>query len=208
MINLSIAQSIYIGVLIAGIILVLALLFGLIYYRVLRNKYIKFFVYKELYSLAHYNDYLLLNDYRINLDKTHFGIIDHILITSKYILLINDFNLSGVLEGEFTDNELLQMSKKETKSIINPLNLNVNLSKRVILVNDLDPSLVKGIVVVNNDSHVDIKNMPENYRFVRRKDLKSCIKDIEKTKVKKLKEEQVVKFINFLNEYNPNKDVK
>ncbi len=205
MIYLTNPQKIYIVVVVVSILVVLALIFGLVYYRVLRNKYIKYFIYKELFSLANYNDYLLLNNYRINLDKNHFGTIDHILITNKYILLINEFNLSGVLKGEFTDNELTLFSKRENKQIVNPLNYNVNLTKRVILMNDLDPNLVKGIVVINNDSYVEIGNMPENYRFIRRKDLRKCISDIDKIKVKPLKEEQVVKFINYLNEYNPNR---
>ena len=208
MIYLTIAQKIYLAVAISGGFLILALVFALLYYHVFRNKHIKYLVYKELYSLANLNDYLLLNNYRINFDKTHYGIVDHILITNKYILLINDFNLSGVLKGEFTDAELNQTTNKGSKKIINPLNLNVNLTKRVILMNDLDPSLVKGVVVVNNDAHVEISNMPNNYRFIKRNELSKFIKDVDKEKVKNLREEQVVKFINFLNEYNPNKESK
>ena len=155
-----------------------------------------------LFRFCNLNDYLLLNDYHIHIDDKHVGVIDHVLITNKFIIIINDFMYSGVITGDYNDEQLKIVDKSGERLIINPLNYNINLTKRIAIFNNLDNSFVKGIVVTNDDSVVDVKNLPEQFTIVSKKDLKKTINGFDKTEVKPFKEDTVVNFINYLNEHN------
>ena len=98
--------------------------------------------------------------------------------------------------------------KSGTKLIVNPLNYNINLTKRIAIFNNLDNSFVKGIVVTNDDSVVDVKNLPEQFTIVSKKDLKKTINGFDKVEVKPFKEDTVVQFINYLNDQNERSKAK
>ena len=202
MILLSFAQSLYISLSIAGGLIVLLLL-GLLFYRnFYKNKNIKKVVANRLYRFANMNDYLLLNNYRIHIDDKNIGEIDHILITNKFIIIIHDFNLSGVISGKYLVDSLIHTDKNGERLIANPLNYNRNLTKRVALFNNLDNSYLKGIVVINNDSYINVENIPNQFAFVRLKELFKKIKEFDKEDVKPFKEDTIVDFINILNNKN------
>ena len=92
--------------------------------------------------------------------------------------------------------------KKEVEEINNPLNYNINLIKRFNIYNNLDSTFVKGIVVIDNDSVINIKGMSSSFMMTTRNRLKSVINNFERDNVKNLKEETIVKFINYLDRSN------
>ena len=202
MVLLSFNQAIYISLSIIGGLLVLVLLFVVLYKNVFRQKNLKNRVCRSLYKYSNLNDYLLLNNYKINIDDSHFGQIDHILITNKFIIIINDFPISGVVTGNYSNDHLQVTDKSGSKLIVNPLNYNINLTKRLAIFNNLENSFVRGIVVTNDDSIVDVTNLPDQFTIVSKKDLKKTIKEFEKAEVKPFKEDTVVQFINYLNDQN------
>lgn len=199
---LTFGQALYISLSIIGGLIILVLLYILLFKNLLRKKNLKNRVCKSLYKYSNYNDYLLLNDYRIHIDDKNIGHIDHILITNKFITIINDFPLSGVITGDYNDENLNLTDKNGTKKIINPLNYNINLTKRLAIFNSLENSFVRGIVVTNDDSIIKVSNLPEQFAIVSKKDLKNAIKEYEKKEVKPFKEDTVVNFINYLNDQN------
>ena len=197
-------QKIYISVAILSFLLVMILVGLFIYKKWYAHKHYKEAVYLKLTKLANENDYLLLNNYQINFDDTHVGVIDHILISKKYIIVINDFPISGVVSGEIRDRSLrVVKSRKEIKNISNPLNYNINLIKRLNIYHRLDKELVKGLVVINNDSEITIEHSTDQFQMIRRKDLAKTIKEIDKANVKNLRQHDVENFINKL--YNENR---
>lgn len=208
MVLLSFVQALYISLSIIGGLLVLTLLYVVLYRNVLRQKNLKNRVAKSLYKFSNLNDYLLLNNYRIHIDDKHIGQIDHILITDKFIIIINDFPISGIITGDYSKEHLSVTDKSGTKLIVNPLNYNINLTKRIAIFNNLDNSFVRGIVVTNDDSVVDVKNLPEQFTIVSKKDLKKTVKDFDKAEVKPFKEDTVVQFINYLNDQNEGRRTK
>lgn len=197
-IYLSTPQVTYISLAIIAIAVIFILLFYLIFRNFYEAKHIKELTYRSLYRLANKNDYLLLNNYRIPIDDKNVGFIDHILITKKFIVLINDFSISGVVSGDYKSEELVNV-KKKTEIIANPLNYNINLTKRLSLFNDLDHSFLRGLVVINNDSKIMINNSNEQFQLIRRKDIAKTVKKFDHSGVGNLNEESVVKFINYLN---------
>ena len=202
MFQLTVTQNIYIIFLALGGALFLLLLGMLIYFNFIANKKVKELTYLKLKRLCDFNDFLLLNNYHITLDESHEGIVDHIVICKKFIILINDFSLSGVISGSYQDETLKNYNKNKGSIIANPLNYNINLAKRLSLFNDLDPSFLKGLVVINNDSEINVDNMSTQFLICKRKDIKKIIKQFDKEDVKNLNENSVVRFINYLNSIN------
>ena len=200
--NLTFEQKLYLSFVIVGAMLVMLLLFVFLYRNVIVKKRFKNSVGHLLYRYSNLNDYLLLNNYHIYIDDKNIGEIDHVLITNKFIVVINDAQLSGVISGDYSSDNLKFTTKNGNELILNPLNYNRNLTKRVALFNDLDNSYLKGIVVVPDNSYINIDNIPEQFFICKKRDLKKTIKEIEREEVKPFKEDTIVNFINYLNNHN------
>ena len=206
MINLTNNQKIYIACLVVGVALLIVGTCFFIYKKIYTKKRYHETIYLKLDKMARLNDYLLLNNYRVEFDDTHFGVIDHILISHKYIFVINDFDLSGVVSGDLKDQFLRVVNNEnEAVNISNPLNYNINLIKRINMYHRLDQSLIKGLVVIQNNSEIRIGGNSSQFMMIRQKDLKRVIAKYEKDDVKPLKEGDVVNFINKLNKENEKK---
>ncbi len=195
-------QQIYLSLMIVGVVFALAILVFLLYRIFFRGKNLKNSTYKMLYRYSDLNDYLLLNNYRIHIDTNNIGDINHVLISNKFIVVINVFPISGVITGSYMDEQLRLTDKKGTRLIANPLNYNRNLTKRVALFNNLDNSFIKGIVVINSDSVIKINDVPEQFFICKRSELKKVLRIIDSIDVKPFKEDTVVDFINHLNKEN------
>ena len=202
MILLSTSQTLYISLAIIGILVVIFLICLLYFRNIYRNKHARELTYLKLSKICEHNDYLLLNDYHIDFDDKNKGLIDHLVISNKYIIIISVFSISGVLSGKFQGEELVNVNKKGTSIVANPINYNINLTKRLALFNDLNTSFLKGLVVINNDSSIKIEGHNEQFKIIKRKDLNKTIKEFDKENIKNLNEESVIKFINKLNEEN------
>ncbi len=202
MILLSTSQTLYISLAIIGVIVVIFLICLLYFRNIYRNKHARELTYIKLSKICEHNDYLLLNDYHIDFDDKNKGLIDHLVISNKYIIIISVFSISGVLSGKFQGEELVNVNKKGTSIVANPINYNINLTKRLALFNDLNTSFLKGLVVINNDSSIKIEGHNEQFKIIKRKELNKTIKEFDKENIKNLNEESVIKFINKLNEEN------
>lgn len=202
MILLSTSQTLYISLAIISALVVIFLICLLYFRNIYRNKHARELTYIKLSKICEHNDYLLLNDYHIDFDDKNKGLIDHLVISNKYIIIISVFSISGVLSGKFQGEELVNVNKKGTSIVANPINYNINLTKRLALFNDLNTSFLKGLVVINNDSSIKIEGHNEQFKIIKRKELNKTIKDFDKENIKNLNEESVIKFINKLNEEN------
>ena len=200
MILLTPSQTLYISLGTVGVLLALFLLCFLYYRNRYVRKHARELTYLKLSRICEHNDYLLLNDYRINFDDSNTGLIDHLVISNKYIIIISVFSISGVLSGKFQAEELVNVNKKGTSIVANPINYIINLTKRLALFNDLNTSFLKGLVVINNDSDIKIEGHNDQFLIIKRKDLGKAIKEFDKENVKNLNEESVVRFINKLSE--------
>lgn len=202
MILLSVAQTLYISLGTIGVLVLLFLLCFLYYRNRYVRKHARELTYLKLSRICEHNDYLLLNDYRIDFDDSNTGLIDHLVISNKYIIIVSVFSISGVLSGKFQSEELVNVNKKGTSIVANPINYNINLTKRLSLFNDLNHSFLKGLVVINNDSDIRIKGHNEQFQIIKRKDLGKTIKEFDQENIKNLNEESIIRFINKLNEEN------
>ena len=195
-------QALYISLGSIGILIVLILLCVLFYRTSYAKKHVRELTYLKLSRICEKNDYLLLNDYRIDFDDSNTGLIDHLVISNKYIIIISVFNISGVLSGKFQGEDLVNVNKNGTNIVANPINYNINLTKRLSLFNDLNHSFLKGLVVINNDSDIHIEGSNTQFQIIKRKDLGKAIKKFDQENIKNLNEESILKFINKLSEEN------
>ena len=202
MILLTIGQNIYLLCALIGALILIVLVAIFVKKNFLNNKNVNKAIYKKLYRLAHLNDYLLLNNYKITISEKTSLVLNHVLISNKFIILINDFNYSGVISGSYGDEQLLLHDKTGERLILNPLTYNRNILKRIALLNDLDTSFLKGVMVFANNTLFDIKDIPSQYYVCQKKDLASVIKEIDSIDVKPFKEDTVERFIAKLDSLN------
>lgn len=206
MMMLTNPQKVYIAVAVAAAVLLIVVTLIFLYKRVYCKKRFKESVYLKLSILARDNDFLLLNNYKVDFDDNHVGVIDHLLISKKYIFAINDFPISGVIKGELKGRTLaIIKGEKNIASINNPLNYNINLIKRFNLFNNIDQSFVKGIVVVDDDTKIEIENQSQQFLMIQKKKLKKTILNFDKSNEKNLKEDSIIRFINKLDRENNGK---
>ena len=202
MILLSNSQALYISLGSIGILTIVILLFVLFYRTNYSKKHARELTYLKLVRLCEKNDYLLLNDYKINFDDSKIGIIDHLVISNKYIIIISTFSITGVLSGKYQAEELVNVNSSGTHIVANPINYNINLTKRLSLFNDLNHSFLKGLVVIDNDTDIHIEGNNKQFQIIKRKDLVKTIKSFDSENIKNLNEDSIVKFINKLNKEN------
>ena len=122
--------------------------------------------------------------------------------------MINDFSISGVINGDQREDRLRLVNLKGGAKIIsNPINYNINLIKKLNTMSRIDQTFVKGVVVVNNDARINITNKNDQFMIVRRKDIGKLIAKYDKDPVNNLKENETINFINKLNRINQKRSI-
>ena len=92
--------------------------------------------------------------------------------------------------------------EKKVNEIVNPLNYNINLIKRFTQKHNIDQSFIKGIVVINDDSSININGTGKNFYMTTRKNLINLIYEIEESEEKNLKEKSLIDLMVKLSKEN------
>lgn len=210
--SLSTLQIIWI----AAVVLVVGAAVFLIIYIPKRNKKIKsdfkYFYYKYIYKIAMDNDYYLINDFLFKIDDSHVGRIDHILFADKYIYIITDSFYDGDIDGKANDKSVIFISKTGKKAYSdNPLLENKKLLTRLSLVTGINPALMVGVCLINNDCRCGVNPESNSYYIIQAKKFKALVKAIESREIGTINKDQLaqaVKAIDKLNRRNRNSGKK
>ena len=207
--SLTTPQLIYIiSVSVIVIIVVFLLLFFPIRKRIIKKKYVEHY-YKEIYKIALNNDYYLINTFVFKIDDSSILRINHILFGEKYVYLINDYHFDGDIAGKAFDKSLICFSKKGKKYYIdNPIARSKYLLERLCIMTGLDPTIMIGISLVNDDCNSDIASTSKQYYLVSRNKLASLVKAIESRDIAKLNEKSLDKLVHSINKMNRKKKNK
>lgn len=204
--NLSIGQ---IAFLIVVPLVVLTGIFLAIYLPVRKKKVktdFKYFYYKRLYKIAMDNDYYLINNFLFKIDDSHVGRIDHILFANKYIYIISDSYFDGDIDGKEQDRSIIMIGKTGKKHYEdNPLVDNKKLLSKLSLITGIDPSLMIGVCLINDDCHCGVKTSTKNFYIVQANKIKKLVKAIESRPISDINKAQLasaVKAIDKLNRRN------
>lgn len=190
-------------------IIVLSAIFCAIFFplrrRYIKNKYVEYY-YREIYKIAMANDYYLINEFTFKIDDNSLLKIDHILFGEKYVYIINDCYYEGDIVGKIMDKSLVCLSKKGKKYYIdNPIIKNRYLLSRLCMVTNLDPSIMIGITVVNDDCGCEINSDSKQFYAISRNKLSSLIKAIESRPINNLNAKSLDKLVQSINKMNRRK---
>ena len=204
--SLTTPQLIYIiAVSVVLSLIIFLLLFIPLRRRSIKKKYVEHY-YKEIYKIALNHDYYLINNFAFKVDDSSLLRINHILFGDKYVYLINDYHFDGDIAGKAFDKSLICFSKKGKKYYIdNPIVRSKFLLDRLCIMTGLDPNIMIGISLVNDDCSSDIISISKQYYLVQRNKLASLIKAIESRRIGKLNEKSLEKLVHSINKMNRKK---
>ncbi len=153
------------------------------------------YFYPHVYKTALYHDYYLINTFQIALNSQIDLKIDHLLFGNKYIYIINDYIYEGVLTGNKQDSRwIVKDATGEESYIINPLQTNEEIKKKLSLKTAIDEATFVCITLVNNKT--DINNLEvnseDNY-IIDIRDFMKLVVAIESRPVSELNQEQLKK---------------
>ena len=188
---------------------VLGGLFCLIFFpirkRVIRKQYVDHY-YREIYKIAQQNDYYLINDFVFKIDDASLLTSDHVLFANKYVYLISDFYYDGDIVGKAGDKSLVCLSKKDKKHYIdNPMLFNKHVLNRLCMMTNLDPSIMIGVSLVNDDIRVEIDSDSKDFYLIQRNKLASLVKAIESRPISNLNAQSLENLVQSINKMNKRK---
>lgn len=204
--SLTTPQLIYIiAVSVVASLIIFLIFFIPLRRRSIKKKYVEHY-YKEIYKIALDRDYYLINNFAFKVDDSSLLRINHILFGDKYVYLINDYHFDGDIAGKAFDKSLICFSKKGKKYYIdNPIVRSKFLLDRLCIMTGLDPNIMIGISLVNDDCSSDIISTSKQYYLVQRNKLASLIKAIESRRIGKLNEKSLEKLVHSINKMNRKK---
>lgn len=204
--SLTTPQLIYIiAVSVVASLIIFLIFFIPLRRRSIKKKYVEHY-YKEIYKIALDRDYYLINNFAFKVDDSSLLRINHILFGDKYVYLINDYHFDGDIAGKAFDKSLICFSKKGKKYYIdNPIVRSKFLLDRLCIMTGLDPNIMIGVSLVNDDCSSDIISTSKQYYLVQRNKLASLIKAIESRRIGKLNEKSLEKLVHSINKMNRKK---
>lgn len=172
-------------------LIVFLILFFSIRKRYIRKKYQEHY-YKKIYQIAFNQDYYLINNFLFRIDNSTVMGIDHILFGDRYIYLILDYYYDGDLIGNAEDKSLVFVNRKGTKQYTdNPFLNSEKIMNRLSMITSIDPSLLIGVILVNDSCECFVKSSSKHIYLSQRKYLKMLIKNIESREVGKINASQL-----------------
>ena len=194
--------------LLVSIIVLLILLFFL-FFDQFRNKYErKYFkkrVHKKLYYLSEEEDYLLLNNVKIELGiDNQPSVFDHILFADKYIYLINDVYLEGAIAGNSNDTYIIlrngKSKQKKMNNFLKAQNMKVELFCHKFQIDREVDNYVFNVVCYNSSLIVTKSLRIKEYGewFLPLKELIKTIRISEKDDIKTISKARVKDLFNSL----------
>ncbi|NCA95741.1 MAG: hypothetical protein EOM74_02050 [Methanomicrobia archaeon] len=193
---------------VAALILIIAL-FPLLKRSFYTRNFVRIY-YRDVYRIALYFDFFLINELILKLDDQNTSTLDHVIFGEKYIYAIRDKYLPGALSGKAEDQQWIYHPRHQRpKRIDNLLKFNRVRVEKMSLVTGLDYDLFISIVLVNDDldlSEVEI-NSKVDY-IVHRKDLYKLIKAIESRPVSKINEQELQQAVRDIDKINQKHELK
>ena len=193
-----------------AILLVLVILFLIFYPKFYKAKLKKDFVPiygKKIYRYALHNDLYLINQLELKGNDDQIIKIDHLLFANKFIYVISDYYLPGLVLAKENDQSFIyKSSEKDSQNVYidNLLIKGKELANKVAFNLGLNPSLFISVALVNDASDFDnFKSTSLDTFIVHLSSFNKFIDKIESRNVAPLNNDQLkytVKDINRLNE--------
>ena len=166
----------------------------------------KYHYYKRIYKIAMDKDYYLINNFLFRIDSAHVARIDHILFADKYIYIINDFYINGDIDGKENDASLVVIPRQGKKYYIdNPVLANANLVKKLSMITSINPSLMIGVCIINDNCHCGVSFSSKSFYLVQSSRFKNLVKAIESRDIGEINKEQLASAVKAIDKLNRRK---
>lgn len=190
--------------------LIVVAIIVLVIFLIVRHKSIKtnfkYRYYKRIYKISMDNDYYLINDFLFKIDDTHVARVDHILFGDKYIYIVNDFYYPGDISGKENDKSIILIDQKGKKVYEdNPIEINKKLVRRLALAVGINPSLMIGVSLINDDCGCGIATSTKNFYIIQSKKFKQLVKAIESRNISEINKEQLAAAVKAIDKLNRRK---
>ena len=170
------------------------------------RKHFQIHYYKRVYKVALENDYFLINQFVFKIDSNKLANVDHILFGNKYIYVLSSKYYQGDLVGKYHDKSLIFISHKGKKCYTdNPYNQVKFLASKLSSSTGIDPSLMIGIVLINDDCKVAVESDSKQFYIIQRKRFPALIKAIESRPVSEINQAQLAKAVQSIAKQNRRK---
>ena len=162
--------------------------------------------YKTVLGIVTDEDYRLINKFIFRVEENKHAQIDHIVFGEKYFYAIVSRYFNGNIKGKEEDKDFIFTNRKNKKFYTpNPYSKMNHLLSRLCLTSGLNPEMLIGIFLVNDDCKVEAQSTSKNIFICNRKNLKKLIKTFENSGVGKIKEEQLQNAVLSLDKLNRRK---
>ena len=170
------------------------------------RKHFQIYYYKRIYRVALDHDYFLINQFVFKIDSSKVANVDHILFGNKYIYVLSSKYYQGDLVGKYNDKSLIFISHRGKKCYTdNPYNQVKFLASKLSSSTGVDPSLMIGIVLVNDDCKVAVESDSKQFYIIQRKRFPALIKAIESRPVAEINQNQLAKAVQSIAKQNKRK---
>ncbi|MCQ2772528.1 MAG: hypothetical protein MJ238_04555 [Bacilli bacterium] len=111
--------------------------------------------YKKVYKVVRNTDFYLVNNLKFKTGEGSFTIVPHVIGGNKYLYLITEYYYDGCLEARGDDRSWIYYPRDGKKqNVSNPIFANKKMLSDFIIRLGFSQSMVKGIVVVNDDCFI------------------------------------------------------
>lgn len=181
---------------------------GILLYRPVLRK-IEKYKFKDIYGskvykVTLYGDYFLINDFLFAYEDNKYARIDHVMCGEKYFYIINDYYFKGSLVGQESDKSLILVENKSGRRsyVDNPLYDSQLVIKRLSMITNIDPSLMIGISIVNDDCAISVDQTSKQYYLIQSNKFAKLIKAIESRDIPDINQDELQKVIKDLDRMN------
>ena len=136
---------------------------------------------------------MIINNFKFKVDDKTSINVDHIIGGEKYIYIVLDYYYGkGSLYGQINDQSLIYEDRKGIKSYTdNPIERSRKLISKLSNVTGIDPSLMIGIILVNNSCFVNIVSESKQFYAIEKKKLDPLVRAIESRNIAPINEEEL-----------------
>lgn len=197
---------------IVAIILLVIILYKPIRKLLYKKRYVQIY-YKDVYKVAKYEDYYLINNLILEIDPLTHTHVDHILFANRYIYVINDLYFDGEISGKARDEKWIFTSGKKNK-VKKEVRDNLFITNRdriekIALITMLDPELFISVIIANNDLNLkDIEVNSKSDYIIHRRDLYKLVNAIESRPVAPMKEDELAQAVLDIDKLNLRHELK
>lgn len=184
-------------------LLILFLIFAIIYpiekRKILSNKFNKYCD-KKINKICLKKSYFKITNFNLNINRK----INQIILGNKYIYLISNFPLFGLISGDKKNNSWLYSKSGEKQNVyLDNLTFQGNkVIQEFASIFNINESVIVNVSLIPNECEIQVKdvNNPNNF-IIHYGSIKRFLRIYENRKITPLNKDQLERYFNIISDY-------